>query len=148
MRLKMMLNGADIDQYHLTPLRGNLEKLITPAPEKKLITNENDSINGVMIVTTPDMARVDKRELLLQFKLNTYSITDLQRELDNLRTVLRNGVIDGGTPTGINELHVPILQKTYRLKFVNFDKYKNFGLDGKATIVIKFLEPDPTQQQM
>ena len=148
MRLKMMLNGADIAQYHLTPLKGNLEKLMTPAPEKKLITNENDSINGVMIVTTPDMARVDKRELLLQFKLNTLSITDLQRELDNLRQVLRNGVMDGGTYSGINELYVPILQKTFRLKFVNFDKYKNFGLDGKATIVIKFIEPDPTQQQM
>lgn len=147
MRLQMKLNGYDLAHYHLTSLNGNLDKLMTPAPQKKVVTNENDSINGVMIVTTADMAKVDKRELLLTFKIVTASLIDLQRELDSLRTVLVNGIDSGGTPSGINELYVPVIGKTFRLKFIDFDKYKNFGLGGKATLVIKFLEPDPTQTQ-
>lgn len=140
----MELNGNDIAHYHLKSLGGNLEKLIMPAPNKQLVTNQNDSINGVMVVSTPQMVKYDKRELLLQFKISASSIIDLQRELDALRTTLINGV-DG---SGVNELYVPVLGKCFRLRYVNFDKYKNFGLDGKATIVIKFLEPDPSQTQV
>lgn len=148
MKVRMGLNGADIEQYHLQSLEGNLEVLMKPAPIKSIVTNANDSINGVMVVTTPTSTKVDKREILLKFKITSNSIIDLQRELDGLQTTLINGVDYGGSPSGINELYVPLLGKTFRLKFVSFDKYSNFGLDGKAIIVIKFLEPDPTQTQL
>lgn len=140
----MELNGADIAQFHLTPLQGCLEALMKPAPNKALVTNQNNSINGVMVVTTPEMFKYDKRDLLLTFKITTNSLIDLQRELDALRSSLVSGV-DG---TGVNELYVPELGKMYRLRYVNVDKYKNFGLDGMATIVIKFMEPDPSQTQI
>lgn len=143
MKLRMSLNGDDIAKYGLTSLDGNLDVLMKPAPYKPLIENKNASINGSIILHAPTMRKTDKRDIVLTFLIKSSSIQDLQREIERLESAL----VKGKNQTGINELSVPSLNRTYRLIFVNYDKYNNFGLDGKATIKIKFTEPDPTNRQ-
>lgn len=142
-KIRMNLNGNDIAKYRLTSLEGNLNVLMKPAPYKALVSNDNASINGTLILHSPTMRKVNKQDITLSFMIKSSSIIDLQRDIDNLVSVLVNGI--GGT--GINELSVPCLEKTYRLIYVSMDKYQNFGFDGWATLNIKFTEQDPTQRQ-
>lgn len=139
-KLIMSLNGDDIEKYHLTSLQGNLATLMKPIGYKNLVSNENSSIDGSLILCSPSMRKAQKRDLSLKFLIKSASLLDLQRDTDTLVNVL----ISGKNGSGLNELHVPQLCKTFRLVFSTIDSYSNYGLDGWATLSIKFTEPDPT----
>lgn len=139
----MKLNGDDISKYKMYALQGALNTLMAPPPLKKLVTNENASINGTMVIADPSSRKVDKHDINLMFEIKSSSIIDLQRDIDKIDTMLRLGKDN----TGINELYVPTLERTYRLVYNKMSKYGVFGLGGKAIVTINFTEPDPTQRQ-
>ncbi len=144
MKVRLSLNGKDIEAYNLVALDGTLNTLLKPAAPKKLITNENSAINGVMVVSTPSKRRVDKQDISLSFLIGSTSLIDLRRDIDTLTQVL----IAGKNNSGVNELVLPELEQCYRLIYSSISSYANFGLDGKAKITIKFTEPNPANRAL
>lgn len=144
MRLHISLNGNDIEMYHLTALDGTLNALMKPTTYKKAVTNENAAVDGTMILSSPSVRKVDKREVSLPFLLRSVSLVDLQQELDNLAAVL----VAGKDNTGINELYVYELNRCYRLYYVSMSSYANFGLEGYARVTLKFTEINPTNNKL
>ncbi|MCM1361761.1 MAG: hypothetical protein NC235_07650 [Clostridiales bacterium] len=142
-QIRMALNGKDLVAYNLIPLQGCIATLISPPTYKKLATNDNAALHGSTVLSSPTNRWLDKRDISLSFLLRSPSFVDLQRNIDNLVDVLVNGV----NKSGVNELYVPALEKTYRLVFVSIDRYTNFGLCGDATINIKFTEPNPNNRK-
>ncbi len=138
--IRMLLNGTDISAYNITPTKGTLKALQQPAHFKKTITNENASMHGTRIVTTPNKRRRDKRTVIIPFVCEMGSLYELEKAKDELEALL----VAGRDNSGINELYVPNLGKCYRLWFEDIEKYDNFGTSGMATFQIKFTEPNPT----
>lgn len=139
MRLRIALNGNDIEQYHLVALDGTLNALMKPAAYKKAVVNENAAVDGTMVLSNPAMRKVEKRTISIPFFLRAVSLVDLQKEIENLSEMLVNGK-DG---TGINELLVVELNRCYRLYYDSISFYSNFDLEGKAFVTIKFTEYNP-----
>ena len=144
MTLHIALNGQDISAYNLTALDGTLNALMKPTSYKKAITNENAAVDGVMILASPSVRKVDKRSISIPFLLKSVSLIDLQQELENLEAVL----VAGKGNTGINELYVAELNRCYRLYYDNMSSYSNFGLDGYSRVTLKFTEIDPTNNKV
>lgn len=140
---RMSLNGKDIAAYSLTPLDGCIGTLMAPASYKTLATNDNAAVHGSTVLSSPAKRRLAKRDITLSFLLRSTSFVDLQRDIDTLVAVLVNGKDD----SGVNELYLPLLEKCYRLVFVSIDKYTNFGMQGSATLNIKFTEPNPNNRE-
>lgn len=141
----MCLNGKDIQEYGLTPLEGTINTLMKPAPLKAAVTNENSSIHGSQVLSAPSSRRYAKQDLSLMFYLESSSLTDLARCLDDLVAKL----VAGKDNSGVNELTIPELERTYRLVYAGtIDKYTDFALSGCATISIKFTEPNPNNRTL
>lgn len=141
----MCLNGKDIQEYGLTPLEGTINTLMKPAPLKAAVTNENSSLHGSHVLSAPTARRYAKQDFSLMFYLESASLTDLARTIDDLVAKL----IAGKNNTGVNELTIPELERTYRLVYAgSFDKYTDFALTGCATVSIKFTEPNPNNRTL
>lgn len=141
----MCLNGKDIQEYGLTPLEGTINTLMKPAPMKAPATNENSSLHGSHILSAPSARRYAKQDLSLMFYLESASLTDLARSLEAIEEAITAGVNN----TGVNELTIPEIERTYRLVYAGtIDKYKDFALSGCATISIKFTEPNPKNRTL
>lgn len=143
MRLHIALNGVDIEAYGLVALDGTLNALMKRPSYKKAVTNDNAAIDGTMILASPSVRRVDKRSLTIPFFLRSVSLIDLQQELENLEKIL----IEGKDKTGINEMYVAELDRTYRLYYESMSSYSNFDLEGKTTITLKFMEINPNNNK-
>ncbi|MBR1525192.1 MAG: hypothetical protein IJ640_00835 [Prevotella sp.] len=139
MRTYISLNGKDIAEYGLTWLDGNLNTLMKPAGFKKLTTNTNSAFDGVIPIITANRKR-DSRTITLNFYINSLSLIDLRRDIDNLEAALAQGT--GG---GVNELYVADVEQCYRLIYEGITSY-NTNLEGKAIIAIKFMEFCPTAE--
>lgn len=154
----IMLNGKDIAAYNLTPLDGTIATILKPASYKKLITNDNAYINGTMAISTPANRRIDKQDLSLSFLLRSLSMTDLQRQIQQLEKALINGVQQDGNDTGINELvlHEYKVQKDdgtessmcLRLIYVGMSKCTPWFPYGQAIVTLKFTEPNPDNRAL
>lgn len=142
MNLHISLNGKDLAELNLTALDGILNALMKPSAYKKYASNGNAAINGERILSAPTSRMKDKRTISLPFLLQSTSLIDLQREIDNLEAEL----VAGKNGTGINELVVRELGQCYRLYYESMSSYTNFGLDGAAMLSIKFVEPNPTNR--
>lgn len=142
MNLHISLNGKDLAAMNLTALDGILNTLMKPSTYKKYASNGNASINGERILSAPTSRMKDKRTVSLPFLLQSTSLIDLQRDIDNLEAELVKGV----NGTGINELVVRELGVCYRLYYESMSSYTNFGLDGAAKLSIKFVEPNPANR--
>lgn len=140
----MSLNGQDIRAWGLTPLDGTINTLFKPAPMKALVTNENAYLHGSQVLSQKTVRRYKKQDLSLLFYIRTPSLTDLHTRLQDLVKALVEG-IDG---TGINTLTIPEIETTYRLIYEDIDKYNRVDFSGKATISIKFTEPNPNNRTM
>lgn len=143
----MCLNGRDIEEWGLTPWEGTYQTLMKPAPMKDLTKNENSSVHGTMLITTPSARRYKAQDMSLMFYIDAKNIVDLDRRVQQLSADLVNGKKVNGSYTGVNELTIPELGRTYRLTFNNqIEKFSVFGLTGAATISIKFHEPNPNNR--
>jgi len=99
------LNGIDISAYGLVPLEGTIATILKPPPLKKLVTNENAYMHGIMALTQPSGRRIDKQDMSLSFFLYAPSMRDLYRQVTKIESLLINGEKDGsGLYTGINTL--------------------------------------------
>jgi hypothetical protein len=140
--MRIAINDTDIATFGLTPIKGTLDNLCKPVEMKSLVTNENSAIDGVIPVLYD--RHIKSRSVSMLFIIRQPSLADLLRVLDQLIAFLQNGAKDSaGAYTHINEVYIEEQQRKYRLIYESFDKYANFDTDGKATISIKFTEPNP-----
>lgn len=143
--MRIAINGTDIAHFGLTPIKGTLDNLCKPAEMKTLVSNENAAIDGIIPVLYDRHTK--HRTVSLLFIIRQQSLVDLLRVIDQLIDFLQKGAKDStGAYTHINEVLVVEQQRKYRLIYESFDKYSNFDTDGKATISIKFTEPNPTNR--
>lgn len=137
------INDINISRFGLTPLKGNMEKLMTPPEYKNLVSNENASIHGSLYIAQPSVRKLAKQEFSLQFYLQADNINDLTQRIQNLDQFL----INGKNNTGVNELYVQDIDTTYNLIYQKIDRYTDFNLTGNAVISIKFIEQNPAERQ-
>lgn len=142
MKIKMSINGKDIEGYGLVATQGTLDILSKPAPFKKIAVNENAAEDGVFVFCAPSARKRDKQDISLPFLLRSGSIIDNKRNIERLEQELINGVADGG----VNEIYVPLLESYYRVVYDGISKFAHFGLNGEVTITIKFIEIDPNNR--
>lgn len=148
MSYKININGKDIAELGLTPLFGTLDNILKPAPLKKLVTNTNSTIDGVMPVNAASR-KVDKRDFSMLFRLQSASDIDLYRMRVKLEEFLRNGVTDGTDKSGINEICFVRYEVCLRAIFNKIDKYQGATPhSGVASISVNFTEIDPTNRDM
>ncbi|MBQ3679822.1 MAG: hypothetical protein IJP79_07220 [Paludibacteraceae bacterium] len=139
MDIEMSINGHDIREWGLTPLKGTLASLMQPANMKALTYNDSRAIHGSRALLVN--RRVSKRDLSLLFHIHTLSDIDLARRIDQLVEIL----INGKSNSGENEVFVPRFNRTYKLVFTGFDSYAGMK-EGRATIGITFTELNPTDR--
>ena len=137
MKLTIKINGTDISAFGLKPLDGTLDNLMKPAEMKSLVYNENTAIDGSLAMTRN--RKVKRRDVTLLFIISRASLLELTDAIDALVSMLAAGKNN----SGVNEGRVEELDRTFRLVYSSVDKYSNFGIDGKATLSIKFVEPNP-----
>ena len=143
MKLNININGEDISgAFNLTPLDGTLNALLKPATPKKLVTNENSAIDGVMYVSTPSKRFVDKREISLSFLCDAEDLVNIPNRLQEISSFLTEGY----NSSGVNEVFIEELQTTFYLIYNGITSFSTFGLNGKCKITIKFTEPDPNNR--
>lgn len=142
MIISMSFNGLPIETYHLTALQGTLNALMAQPTYKAMPSNENAGIDGTMLLTAPTLRKVAKRDFSLPFIIKSPSLPDMYRDLETLRKAL----INGAQSTGVNEIYVPMLDKTFRCAFISLDSYNNFPDCTMATINIKFTEINPNNR--
>lgn len=137
--LNIHINGRHASELGLTPLKGCLSELMAPPKRKQIITNTNNAINGDVVI--PTGKTVQSKDVTLYFKIEAVGSTleDLQILLDDLYDYLADGVDGNGT----NEIFVEEINRTYFLVLKEISDYENFGETPKATLRIKFLEPNP-----
>lgn len=136
--LTIQINNQPCSDFGLTPLRGCLGELMQPAKRKNIVTNTNTNINGDVVL--PLGTAVQSRTVTLFFKIEgNGSLVDLQDALELLEIELLRGTDGKGT----NEIFVEELGRTFYMVYQEMSDYSNFGEMPKATLRIKFLEPNP-----
>ncbi len=142
------INGKDLSEFGLTPLFGTLDNILKPAPLKKLVTNTNSAIDGVMPVNAASR-RKDKRDFSMLFKIESASDIDLYRMMQNLELFLRKGVVGKTDISGINEICFVSHEICLRAIFNKIDKYTGaVRKSGVASISVNFTEIDPSNRDM
>lgn len=135
--LTISINNKPCKHFSMTPLKGCLSQLMTPSKPKALITNTNTAIDGDVVVAVG--RKVQSRTITLFFKIDGDNLVDLQNKIDYLEQELLNG----RNNSGVCEVFVAELGRTYYLVYQEMSDYANFGEVPKATLRIKFVEPNP-----
>ncbi|MCQ2349111.1 MAG: hypothetical protein MJZ98_01365 [Paludibacteraceae bacterium] len=137
--LNIMLNGRDLkEEWGLTAIKGTLGALLTPSQPKTLVTNSNAAINGDVVVSRA--RKVQSRTITLLFHLNYGG--DLHSIVNHLKA-LEQELLNGESGDGMNRFFVQELDTTYWLCYQGMEDYTNMGESSRATLRIKFFEPNP-----
>ncbi len=146
MRVQMRINGKDAGGLGLTCNEGTLNALMKPAQFKKMISNQNSSAHGTSYLTDPSKRFLAEQDIAIPVYLRAESLIDTQRRMDDLVEFLKNGVESNSGYTGINEIYVPCIEKTFRLIYKDITKFGLFSIDGGVLMSIKFTEFDPSNR--
>lgn len=137
--MKIQSINKQSDCYGMHPLKGWEDAIMSPASRKKIVYNDNASMNGSRAITTHRM--VDKRSFNIQFL-----IKGSKNELERYQKMaeIEESLTKGMDSTGVNEIAVTIDGKviTFFAIMETMDKYQGFGKD-KAIVSIKFTELNP-----
>lgn len=135
--MEILFNCKPISRWKLTPLKGTLNALTTPAKAKTIQYNENASIDGAIAVDVP--RRVQKRNVSIPFIMQESSLVNLEIVKAELEKELLS----------VPEVEVEVeeLGTIFYLKYIDMDKYSNFDNHGKATLTLNFVELNPTRRK-
>lgn len=135
--MEILFNCKPISRWKLTPLKGTLNALTTPAKAKTIQYNENASIDGAIAVDVP--RRVQKRNVSIPFIMQESSLVNLEIVKAELEKEL----------SSVHEVEVEVeeLGTIFYLKYLDMDKYSNFDNQGKATLTLNFVELNPTRRK-
>lgn len=136
--LHITINGYPCENFGLTPLKGTLSELMKPAAPKEPVKNTNKDIHGDVVALYH--GKVQSRTVTLFFYIQAGNeLIDLQAAVDYLDSKLRTGT----NGKGDNVLFVEELGKYYHLYYEGMSEYATVGESNRATLRIKFYEPNP-----
>lgn len=128
------INGANIEDFGASILAGSFTELMAPAPLKEYIENDDPMLDGIQIADY--LPSVNAREVTLTFLINGSDTNDFMAKHLAFVSLLHKGVF---------VLHVPALDSTFRLLYLNATRFDNYQLKS-CKMAVKFLEPDPTNR--
>lgn len=112
---------------------GTLEALLTPPPVKEYIEDDSRMEHGVRITSTPEICKMDAREISVPVLITGSSYEDYLAKYTSFVNELVRGKI---------ALKIPALGKVYTLYYLSCSKYGSYGrCRGKFTLKLK--EPNP-----
>lgn len=138
--LNIHFNGVHCSEYGLTPLKGCLAELMKPAKAKDPIKNTNKAINGDVVALYH--GKLQSRSISLFFHIDggDGTLETLQDKVDALIDML----LDGESGSHVNRVFVEEINRTFWLHYIEVSDFTNISESGRATIRIKFLESNPT----
>ena len=132
------INGKDIWlTWGASLIKGSYEKLLKPAPMKEYISNSSRLEHGVRVISNPNNAKTNERELALQFIIEGSNETDYLSKTSQFFEELEKGSV---------ALKVPRLKLVYKLVYTDCSSYGDYGIKmGKFTV--KFREPNTKDRE-
>lgn len=120
--------------------KGAYAALLTPAPLKDFIENNDPTKNGTEVLTHKangeSLARVAEREVTLTFLINGDNEADFLAKYQAFVNLLNDGKIT---------LYIEDLQRTFTLIYANATQYDNYRLKA-CKLAVKFREPNPSNR--
>ena len=131
----VQMNGVLLSNIGVTLLSGAYGELLTPAPLKDYIENDDPTKDGVQIDTlvTP---KQKSRDLTLRFLIQGNSVAQFAERYSAFVNMLYGGEV---------ELFVPDIGMYFHLLYTSVTKYGNYRLNA-CEVAVKFREPDPTNR--
>ena len=134
------INGNTLRSMGVSLEKGGYSALLTPAPLKDFLANNDPTKNGTQVLThkadgTP-LAKIAERELTLTFIIEGESKNDFLNKYTAFVALLNGGKID---------LYVPDLKRTFHLIYRNATQYDNYRLKA-CKLAVKFQEPNPADR--
>lgn len=129
------INGVLLSSMGVTIENGAYAALLTPAPIKSVIQNDDPLKDGVQVLPTSPLIQ-NERDVTLTFLVQGSSHNDFLNKYSAFMNLLRSGIVT---------LYVPDLNNYYRLLYSNATQFENYRLNA-CKLSVKFREPDPTNR--
>lgn len=135
----MSINGTPLSSMGITMTAGWRTALLTPAPIKDLVSNDDPTKPGIRYITEmsdgTSAAVIKERDVTLTFIVRGANDDDFLEKHAEFTRMLHKGKIT---------LHVPAIRQHFRLIYRNVTKYNDHG--NSCTLAVKFTEPNPTDR--
>lgn len=129
------INDVLLSSMGVTIENGAYAALLTPAPIKDVIQNDDPLKDGVQVLPTSPLIQ-NERDVTLTFLVSGNSHSDFLAKYAAFMDVLRSGIVT---------LYVPDLNSYYRLLYSSATQFENWRLNA-CKLSVKFREPDPTDR--
>lgn len=131
----VQINGTLLSDMGVTLLSGAYAELMTPAPLKSYIENDDPNKDGVQIdqLLTP---KKKARELTLKFLIRGSSKDEFMARYNWFVSILHSGIVT---------IYVADFEQYFRLLYLSVTQYGNYRLNA-CEMAVKFKEPDPTNR--
>lgn len=110
-----------------------MEAILTPPPVKDYIENDSRLEHGIQITSSPEICKMDSRELTLPFLLRETRKVTITDKYSSFVSELVKGKI---------ALKIPALGKIYNLYYLSCGKYGSYG-KCRGKFMVKLKEPNP-----
>lgn len=134
------INEIPLSSMGVTMTAGWRTALLTPAPIKDLVSNDDPEKPGIQVITKmsdgTSAAVIKERDVTLTFIVKGADEEDFLKKYTAFLQMLYKGKII---------LHVPSLGQHFGLIYRNATKYDDYG--NVCTLAVKFTEPDPTDRE-
>lgn len=134
------INGTNISTLGVSLEKGSYAALLTPAPLKDFVENNDPTKDGTEVLTeTSDgtsLARIAERDVTLTFLITGSSEADFMAKYTDFTELLHSGNIN---------LYISDLSRTYRLIYRSSTQYDNYRLKA-CKLAVKFREPNPANR--
>lgn len=138
---EITLNGIALSTMGTTLLSGSYASLLTPAPLKDFVENDDPLKDGTDVIvpgtegdlTTP---KIKERDVTLTFLIQGVTKSDFLSNYSAFVAQLHKGAVD---------LTITELNSTYHLLYSNSTQFDNYRLNA-CKIAVKFREPNPSNR--
>ncbi|MDE5906902.1 MAG: hypothetical protein K2G66_04670 [Alistipes sp.] len=128
----IIINGNLLSTMGATLLSGGYSALMTPAPLKDFVENDDPLKDGVDVIVA-DAPRVKERDVTLTFLIQGADAADFMAKYAAFVAELHKGTV---------VLEVPDLGSCFHLLFGSCTQFDNYRLHA-CKVAVKFREPNP-----
>ena len=137
MSANVKINGTLLSEMGVSLLSPAYSVLLTPAPSKNWIENDDPNKNGVD-VDELYIPPLNARDVTLTFLIYGKSEADYLAKYRAFIALLQGGIIN---------LTMPDLGACYRLKYKSSSQFENYRLNA-CKLAVNFRENDPTNREI
>lgn len=128
------INGKDMySAWGASFQMGAYAEFLTPPPAKDYLENKDRGRDGTQVL--PNNPRVDEREINVNVTINASSEDELLNRYKSFIEEITKGWL---------VIHIPRLNATYRMLYVNSTRFGFY--DNSLTVSIRLREPNPANR--